>query len=124
MRTKQALQVPHATWRAQVGTRVLVQPGGHAGSVRSVEVGGRPVPAARAGDTADVALTGIDMAVLAAGCVLCHPDWPAPVARVLQARVVVLDVPLPVLQGRQVRATWQPPVLGTLVTQNNAVLRD
>lgn len=86
----------------QVGTRVVVQPGGHAGAVRSVEVDGVPVALARAGDTADVTLSGIDAAALAAGAVVCHPGWPAPLAARLEARVVVLDVPMPILAGRQV----------------------
>ena len=81
---------------------MLVQPGGHLGSVRSVEVNGEQVPLARAGDTADVALTGIDASALAAGGVLCHPDWPVRLAGKLEARIVVLDGPVPIIQGRQV----------------------
>jgi elongation factor 1 alpha-like protein len=97
---------------AQVGTRVLVQPGGHAGSVRSVEVSGEAVALARAGDTADVALAGVDASALVPGGVLCHPDWPVRLATKLEARIVVLDVPVPIILGRQV---WSRPAAAASV---------
>ncbi|EIE22483.1 hypothetical protein COCSUDRAFT_47906 [Coccomyxa subellipsoidea C-169] len=86
----------------KVGTRVLVQPGGHQAMVRSVEMDGQAAALARAGDTADVVLAGVDATALAVGAVVCHPDWPVPVAGRLEARIVVLDLPLPILKGRQV----------------------
>jgi elongation factor 1 alpha-like protein len=79
-----------------------VQPGNLQGSVRAVEADGEPVAVAVAGDTADVSLAGIDSAAISAGSVICHPDWPIPVVSRLQARVVVLDIPIPILRGRQV----------------------
>lgn len=80
-----------------------MQPGGHQASVRSVEVDGAAAAVARAGDTADVALGGIEGTVLAVGAVVCHMEWPAPVVTRLEARIVVLDIPVPILKGRQVR---------------------
>ena len=87
---------------AQVGTKVLIHPGGKPASVRSIDMDGQAVPLARAGDTADVMLAGIDSTALAVGAVVCHPDWPVQVAGRLEARIVVLDLPLPILKGRQV----------------------
>ena len=81
---------------------MLLQPGNHQGTVRNVEVDGQPVPVASAGETADVTLAGIDASALVAGAVLCHPEWPVPVVSNLQARILVLDVPIPILKGRQV----------------------
>ena len=86
----------------QAGTKVVLQPGNHAGSVRSVEVNGAPVLLAVAGDTVDVALNGIDAAAVSAGSVLCHPQWPVPLVTRFETRVVVLDVAMPILKGRQV----------------------
>ena len=37
-----------------------------------------------------------------AGAVLCHPQFPVPLVTKLEARVVVLDVAMPLLQGQQV----------------------
>ena len=86
-----------------------MQPGNHVGSVKSVEVNSAPVPLAVAGDTVDVALNGIDTAAVSAGSMLCHPQWPVPVVARFEARVVVLDVAMPILKGRQVGAHAQLP---------------
>lgn len=51
----------------QVGTRVKVMPSGEEGTIKSIEMHGRLVELARAGDGADVTLTNIDAAVLGAG---------------------------------------------------------
>jgi hypothetical protein len=45
---------PALARRVQVGTRVLVMPGGLAGSVRALEVRGAPAALARAGDAVEV----------------------------------------------------------------------
>ncbi|BDA43503.1 HBS1-like protein [Coccomyxa sp. Obi] len=86
----------------KVGTKVLIQPGGHSATVRSVEVDGQAVALARAGDTVDVVLAGVDSSALAVGALVCHPEWPVPVAARMEARIVVLDLPMPILKGRQV----------------------
>lgn len=45
---------------------------------RSLEVDGKPAALARAGDSADVTLAGVEPNVVGAGSVLCHPDFPVP----------------------------------------------
>lgn len=45
---------------------------------RALEVDGKPAPLARAGDSADVTLTGIEPNMVGAGSVLCLPDFPVP----------------------------------------------
>ena len=45
---------------------------------RSIEVDGKPASVARAGDSADVTLTGVDATAVCSGTVLCHPDFPVP----------------------------------------------
>ena len=57
---------------------------------------------ARAGESADVALTGVDGAGCHAGCVVHPPGFPPHAALVLEARVVVLEVNVPLLRGQQV----------------------
>jgi len=86
----------------QAGLRVLVQPGSHAGTVKSVEMNGAAVSLAMAGDTVDVALNGIDTAAVSVGSMLCLPQWPVPLGTRFEARVVVLDIAMPILKGRQV----------------------
>ena len=41
---------------------------------------GKPASLARAGDSADVTLAGVDTTAVGAGSVLCHPDFPVPLA--------------------------------------------
>ena len=45
---------------------------------------------------------GVDLAMLHAGMVLCHADFPARVVRSFQARIVALDLRMPILKGAQV----------------------
>jgi len=89
----------------QAGIRILVQPGNHAGTVKSVEMNGTAVSLAMAGDTVDVALNGIDTAAVSVGSMLCLPQWPVPLVTRFEARVVVLDIAMPILKGRQVSLT-------------------
>ena len=85
-----------------MGMRVLVLPSRQVGSVKSLEVDSAPACLARAGDSVDITLADVDASVLAAGAVICHPDWPVPLARKFTVRVLVLEVAIPILQGQQV----------------------
>lgn len=40
--------------------------------------------------------------LVAAGGVVCHPEWPVPLVSRFTARILVLEPPIPVLQGQQV----------------------
>jgi len=51
-------------------------------------------------------------AQLAVGDVLCHPEWPVPLAVRLTARLLVLDVAVPILRGQQVSASGSRRVFG------------
>lgn len=44
--------------------------------------------------------------MVAAGSVVCHPEWPVPLVARFAARVLVLEPPIPVLQGQQVVARF------------------
>lgn len=39
---------------------------------------GQAASLARAGDSADVTLSGVDASAVGAGSVVCHPDFPVP----------------------------------------------
>ncbi|KAL4448191.1 hypothetical protein ABPG75_005410 [Micractinium tetrahymenae] len=84
------------------GSRVLIMPSGETSTVKSLEVDSKPTALARAGDSADVTLASIEPNVVGAGSVLCHPDFPVPLVDRFEARMVVLDVAIPVLKGQQV----------------------
>lgn len=44
--------------------------------------------------------------LVAAGGVVCHPEWPVPLVSRFAARILVLEPPIPVLQGQQV-SKWK-----------------
>ena len=56
----------------QVGTKVLAQPSGNAGTVKSIEVGGQPREWAIAGQIITLNIVGIQEEHLKAGDVLCE----------------------------------------------------
>ncbi|KAL3150476.1 hypothetical protein ABBQ32_000300 [Trebouxia sp. C0010 RCD-2024] len=85
-----------------VGTAVRVMPSNEMGTVRSVQVDGETVSLARAGDSADLTLAGVEATVLNGGAVLCHPGWPVPLVTRVLTRLLILDVSRPVLRGQQV----------------------
>lgn len=47
---------------------------------------------------------------------LCHPQFPVPLVTKLEARVVVLDVAIPLLQGQQVISISFNPSFSPTVT--------
>ncbi|KAK9822587.1 hypothetical protein WJX74_007878 [Apatococcus lobatus] len=86
----------------KIGSSVVVIPGYEAGTVKTLEADQQVVQLARAGDRVDVTLADVNTSMLTAGAVLCHPDWPIPLVTRVEARVLVLDVEVPILRGQQV----------------------
>ncbi|KXZ49597.1 hypothetical protein GPECTOR_20g453 [Gonium pectorale] len=96
------------------GSKVALVPAAAAGqlfAVRSIEVAGAPAHLARAGDSCEVALVAahgggggaaMEPGAVAAGAVLCHPDFPAVLVMRFELRVVMLDVSVPLLRGQAV----------------------
>ena len=84
------------------GTKVLLMPGREIATVKAIEIHKKLAPVAMAGDNADVTLSGIEPISLHAGIVLCHPEYPVPLASRFEARIAILDVPFPLLKGQQV----------------------
>lgn len=77
-------------------------PSGDVGMVRSLEHDSQACAVARAGDNVAVSLMGIDGSRVVAGGVLCHPDFPVSIARHLELKVLILDLPTPILIGSNV----------------------
>lgn len=84
------------------GLKLLVMPGGHVCSVKAIEVSGEAAKVAVAGQSVDVGLVGVDPSALFPGAVLCHPEFPVCVARRFEARILTLELPVPLLRGSQV----------------------
>ncbi|XP_042438385.1 HBS1-like protein isoform X2 [Zingiber officinale] len=84
------------------GSKVLVMPIGALAAVRSIERDSISCNLARAGDHIAVTLQAIETGHVLAGGVLCHPDYPVQVATCLELKILVLDIPTPILVGSQV----------------------
>nr|XP_010918456.1 HBS1-like protein [Elaeis guineensis] len=90
------------TGAIQNGSKVLVMPSGDLAMVRSIERDSSRCSVARAGDNVAVSLQGIDSGLVMPGGVLCHPDFPVPVATRLELKIIILDIASPILIGSQV----------------------
>lgn len=82
--------------------QVLVMPSREMATVRSLECDSQVCNSAKAGDSVTINLQGIDANHVMAGGVLCHPEFPVPVANHLELKVLILDNSIPILIGSQV----------------------
>ncbi|KAG5178193.1 P-loop containing nucleoside triphosphate hydrolase protein [Tribonema minus] len=88
--------------RLQQGNRVLVMPIGDLATASRVEKGGAQPGPARAGDSVEVTLTGVDVTRMVPGSCLCKARSPVPVAEKLEAQVATLDaLAVPLIRGTE-----------------------
>nr|XP_016466066.1 PREDICTED: HBS1-like protein isoform X1 [Nicotiana tabacum]XP_016466067.1 PREDICTED: HBS1-like protein isoform X1 [Nicotiana tabacum] len=81
--------------------QVLLMPSREMATVRSLERDSQVCNSAKAGDSVTINLQGIDANHVMAGGVLCHPEFPVPVANHLELKVLILDNSIPILIGSQ-----------------------
>ncbi|CAM6034630.1 unnamed protein product [Sphagnum compactum] len=86
----------------RIGSKVRVMPSGEIATIKAIEQEGKPLTVAMAGDGVDIGLTGVEAGMLSPGGVLCHPDFPIPVASRFEVRVLTLGITIPILPGSQV----------------------
>jgi len=86
-------------------------PSGVIATVKSIEQQSQNLKIARAGEGVDVGLNGIDPGMLAPGGVVCHPDYPVPVATRFEIRLLTLDIRTPILKGSQVSSSWESSLI-------------
>ncbi|KAG8066729.1 hypothetical protein GUJ93_ZPchr0004g40282 [Zizania palustris] len=83
------------------GSKVLIMPSGELATVKIIERDSSRCKLARAGDNIAIGLQGIDPSHVMSGGVVCHPDYPVPVASSLELKILVLDITVPILVGLQ-----------------------
>lgn len=83
------------------GLKVLVMPSKEIATARSLERDSQPCSIARAGDNVTVSLQGTEGNRVAAGSVICHPDYPVQVASLLELKILVLEISTPIVIGSQ-----------------------
>lgn len=88
----------------KTGQKVLIMPMGISATAKAIESpgGAKGIKEAVAGCAVDVGLTGVEAGGLFPGTVLCHPEFPVPAVRKLQARILTLELKVPILRGTAV----------------------
>eukprot|EP01018_Ginkgo_biloba_P020861 Gb_36048 [translate_table: standard] len=106
----------------RIGTKVLVMPTGETATIKAIEQDGEARTVAKAGDSVDIGLQGIDSSILMTGGILCHPDFPVPVATRIELKVAILDIRMPILFGSQVELHAHHAKEAAKIVQLSAVL--
>lgn len=109
----------------QAGDRVLVQPAGDLAVVKAVTMDDSDNTCGFAGDHVTVVLTGMDMAHVNVGSVLCDPQNPIKSAMRIRARIVIFNLELPITRGFTVvfhyQSITEPAIIKRLNCQLNKI---
>eukprot|EP00252_Welwitschia_mirabilis_P015903 TRINITY_DN3528_c0_g1_i2.p1 TRINITY_DN3528_c0_g1~~TRINITY_DN3528_c0_g1_i2.p1 ORF type:complete len:496 (-),score=103.14 TRINITY_DN3528_c0_g1_i2:312-1799(-) len=84
------------------GITVLVMPGEILATVKGIKRDKKALTIARAGDSVNVVLQGVEASKLLVGGILCHPDYPITLATHIEIKVLCLDLAMPIPVGSQV----------------------
>lgn len=107
----------------QAGDRVLVQPAGDLAVVKALTMDDSDNTCGFAGDHVTVVLTGMDMAHVNVGSVLCDPQNPIKSAMRIRARIVIFNLELPITKGFTVvfhyQSITEPAIIKRLNCQLN-----
>ncbi|XP_048759825.1 HBS1-like protein isoform X1 [Ostrea edulis] len=107
----------------QSSEKVLVQPAGDLAVVKGVSMEDSDNTCGFAGDHVTIVLTGMDMAHVNVGSVICDPQNPIKSAIRIRARIVLFNLELPITKGYTVvfhyQSITEPAVIKRLNSQLN-----
>lgn len=83
----------------KVNDRIIFEPSGVSGEVKSIEVHHQQIPQAIPGDNVGFNVRGVDKKEISRGSVAGHPDNPPTVAKEFTAQIVVLNHPTVLTKG-------------------------
>lgn len=83
----------------EVNERVMLRPSNDQVTVKSIQNENVNVTSAFAGDNVTLNMLGVDPAHLFVGNVVCDPDYPIPCATVIQARIIIFNISVPITPG-------------------------
>jgi len=83
----------------KVGDKIIVNPPGKVGDVKSIEMHHQPLQEAKPGDNIGFNVRGISKDEIKRGDVVGHPDNPPTVAARFKARIIVLNHPTAITAG-------------------------
>lgn len=86
----------------ELNERVLLRPADTEATVKSIQIENSNVSSAFAGDYVTLNIQGVDPTHLFIGNVVCDPAYPIPCATVIQARIIVFNISVPILPGTPV----------------------
>lgn len=86
----------------KVGTKISIIPPGEVGTIKGINIGKKGTTFARAGDTIDATVAVSDPSTIRTGAVLCQSNHPIHLASKFRARIMVLDIIIPLLHGQNV----------------------
>lgn len=83
----------------QNGDKVSLMPASEQGSIKALSMKDLSVKWAASGDHVTMTITGVDMAHVSVGSVLCDPLLPIKATSRIVARIVVFNVAMPIIKG-------------------------
>ncbi len=83
----------------KVGDKIIINPPGKTGEVKSIEMHHQPLQEAKPGDNIGFNVRGISKDEIKRGDVVGHPDNPPTVVKAFKARIIVLNHPTAIAAG-------------------------
>lgn len=83
----------------KVGDKLIFEPAGVTGEVRSIEIFHKQIPEAKPGDNIGFNVRGVDKKEIPRGTVAGHPENPPTVAKEFTAQIIVLQHPTVIAPG-------------------------
>ncbi|CAF1299055.1 unnamed protein product [Rotaria sordida] len=83
----------------EVNERLLLRPSNDQVTIKTVQIENTNVSSAFAGDNVTLNIQGVDPTHLFIGNVVCDPEYPIPCATIIQARIIIFNISVPILPG-------------------------
>ncbi|CAF4991604.1 unnamed protein product [Rotaria sp. Silwood1] len=83
----------------EINERLLLRPSNDQVTVKTIQIENINVSSAFAGDNVTLNIQGVDPTHLFIGNVICDPEYPIPCATIIQARIIIFNILVPILPG-------------------------
>ncbi|CAF1576324.1 unnamed protein product [Rotaria magnacalcarata] len=83
----------------EVNERAILRPSNDQVTIKSIQIENTNVTSAFAGDNVTLNIQGVDPTHLFIGNVVCDPEYPIPCATVIQARIIIFNISVPIIPG-------------------------
>ena len=86
----------------EVNDRLLLRPSNGQVIVKTIQIENTNVSSAFAGDNVVLNIQGVDPTRLFVGNIVCDPEYPIPCATMIQARIIIFNICVPIVPGTPV----------------------